>query len=77
MSKREKHVSPSEFNNGTPERSQRIFETKGAADAVERTLDEAAEHFAWHVHAYVVMGNHFHLAVKLAEPNLSDGMFRG
>jgi len=53
---------------------QRIFQKKGAADAFERTLDEAAERFAWRVHAYVVMGNHFHLAVELAEPNLSDGL---
>jgi len=53
---------------------QRIFKKKGAADAFERTLDEAAGRFAWRVHAYVVMGNHFHLAVELTEPNLSDGM---
>lgn len=53
---------------------QRIFQKKGAADAFERTLGEAAERFAWRVHAYVVMGNHFHLAVELVEPNLSDGM---
>jgi REP element-mobilizing transposase RayT len=53
---------------------QRILQKKGAADAFERTLDEAAGRFAWRIHAYVVMGNHFHLAVELAEPNLSDGM---
>jgi REP element-mobilizing transposase RayT len=51
-----------------------IFKKKGAAEAFERTLAEAAEKYAWRVHAYVVMGNHFHLAVELVEPNLSEGM---
>jgi REP element-mobilizing transposase RayT len=37
-------------------------------------LAEAATRFHWLVHAYTVMSNHFHLAVELGEPNLSDGM---
>ena len=53
---------------------RRIFEHKGAAAAFERTLDEAAVRFIWRIHAYVIMGNHFHLALELTEPNLSDGM---
>lgn len=53
---------------------QMIFKKKGAAEAFERTLSEAAEKFYWRVHAYVIMGNHFHLAVELVEPNLSEGM---
>ncbi len=51
-----------------------LFTAKGAAEAFERTLGEAAERFGWRVHAYVVMSNHFHLAVEIAEPNLSEGM---
>ena len=51
-----------------------IFKKKGAAEAFERTLSEAAEKFSWQVHAFVIMGNHFHLAIELVEPNLSDGM---
>lgn len=51
-----------------------IFGGKGAAEAFERTLGEAAERFDWCVHAYVVMRNHFHLAVETNEPNLSEGM---
>jgi REP element-mobilizing transposase RayT len=51
-----------------------LFTGVGAAEAFERTLGEAAERFGWRVHAYVVMSNHFHLAVELTEPNLSDGM---
>ena len=53
---------------------RRIFEGKGAADSFERTLDEAARRFQWRIHAYVIMGNHFHLGVELTEPNLSEGM---
>lgn len=53
---------------------QMIFKKKGAAEAFERTLSEAAEKSGWRVHAYVIMGNHFHLAVELTEPNLSEGM---
>jgi REP element-mobilizing transposase RayT len=51
-----------------------LFTGKGAAEAFERTLAEAAERFGWLVHAYVVMSNHFHLALELTEPNLSEGM---
>jgi REP element-mobilizing transposase RayT len=51
-----------------------LFTGKGTAEAFVRTLDEAAKKFRWQVHAYVVMSNHFHLAVELTEPNLSEGM---
>jgi REP element-mobilizing transposase RayT len=51
-----------------------LFCGKGAAAAFVRTLGEAAQQFGWRVHAYVVMRNHFHLAVELTEPNLSVGM---
>lgn len=46
----------------------------GGGEAFERVLAEAAERFAWRVHAYVVMSNHFHLALEITEPNLSEGM---
>ena len=51
-----------------------LFAPKGAAEAFERCLAEAAGRFGWRVHAYVVMRNHFHLAVETPEPNLSRGM---
>lgn len=51
-----------------------LFREAGAAEAFERTLGEAAGRFGWRLHAYVIMSNHFHLAVELAEPNLSEGM---
>lgn len=51
-----------------------VFETVGAAQAFVTALEEATERYGWIVHAYVVMRNHFHLAVETPKPNLSDGM---
>ena len=51
-----------------------LFACKGAAAAFERCLDEACTRFHWLIHAYVVMANHFHLAVTTSEPHLSEGM---
>ncbi len=51
-----------------------VFGSVGAAKAFEGVLDEACEMFGWVVHGYVVMHNHFHLAVETPEPNLVDGM---
>lgn len=60
------------INRGNYRRN--LFGGEGAAEAFERTLGEAAKRYGWRVHAYVVMSNHFHLAVELTEPNLSEGM---
>lgn len=60
------------INRGNYRRN--LFTGKGAAEAFERTLGEAAVRFNWRVHAYVVMSNHFHVALELTEPNLSAGM---
>ena len=30
--------------------------------------------FGWHVHAFCLMGNHFHLVVESSRVSLSDGM---
>ncbi len=38
------------------------------------TLGEACEQTGWRVHAYVLMGNHYHLLLETPEPNLSAGM---
>ena len=51
-----------------------LFTGRGGAEAFERALGEAAQKYGWRVHAYVVMRNHFHLAIELTEPNLSKGM---
>jgi len=51
-----------------------VFGGEGAAAAFERVLFEACERFGWRLHAYVVMRNHFHLALETPDPNLSMGM---
>ena len=53
---------------------QDLFTGEGAAEAFETTLGEAAERFGWRVAAYVLMRDHFHLALQTPEPNLSAGM---
>lgn len=60
------------INRGNYRRS--LFRAEGTAESFERCLFESAERFGWLIHAYVVMRNHFHLAVETPEPNLSDGM---
>ena len=42
--------------------------------ALERVLGRAVQRFAWSLHAYCVMGNHFHLVVDTPQPELSHGM---
>jgi REP element-mobilizing transposase RayT len=51
-----------------------LFAGKGAAESFRDCLYEAAERFGWRVHAFVIMRNHYHLAVETPEPNLSEGM---
>ncbi len=38
------------------------------------TLSEACSRQGWFVHAYVLMGNHYHLLLETPEPNLVVGM---
>lgn len=51
-----------------------VFETVGAAQAFEAALLEGSELHGWQLHGYVIMRNHFHLAVLTPEPNLVEGM---
>lgn len=51
-----------------------VFESEGAKRSFEKTLAEACQRSGWIVHAYVVMGNHYHLALETPEPNLGEGM---
>lgn len=60
------------INRGNYKRN--LFGDSAASEAFERTLAETAQRFGWKIHAYVVMRNHFHLAVEISEPNLSEGM---
>lgn len=36
--------------------------------------EEACGKHGWRIHAYVLMGNHFHLLFETPEPNLVNGM---
>ena len=51
-----------------------VFESEGAKRSFEKTLYETCERSGWILHAWVIMGNHFHLAVETPQPNLSEGM---
>jgi putative transposase len=51
-----------------------LFGKPGTAESFEKALLEACERFGWRLHAFVIMRNHFHLAVELTEPNLAVGM---
>jgi len=51
-----------------------VFESAGAARAFEDALHEACEENGWRLHAYVVMRNHYHLALETPRANLVDGM---
>ena len=51
-----------------------LFACRGAAASFQQCLFEACTRFRWRLHAFVIMRNHFHLAVETPEPNLSLGM---
>lgn len=51
-----------------------VFQSAGAARAFETVLGQACERLGWYVHAYVIMRNHFHLALETPRPNLAVGM---
>lgn len=51
-----------------------VFGSSGAAQAFEEVIFEAVKGYGWELHAYVVMRNHFHLAITTPKPNLVEGM---
>ena len=60
------------INRGNDRRD--LFAGKRAAESFQACLFEAVERFGWRVHAFVIMRNHFHLALETPEPDLSEGM---
>ena len=56
-------------NNGSG-----IFFGKKGCEKFLDTLDEACQRTGWIVHAFVLMGNHYHLLIETPEANLVDGM---
>jgi len=51
-----------------------LFETVGSAEAFLRVLEEGTPRFGWKLHAWVLMRNHYHLAVETPSPTLVQGM---
>ena len=51
-----------------------IFKEEGARKAFEGCLEEGVMRAGWVVHGWVIMGNHYHLAVETPRGNLGAGM---
>jgi len=51
-----------------------LFGNEGEAQAFLETVGEAKAMMGWRLHAYVLMRNHYHLAMETPEPNLVEGM---
>ncbi len=56
------------------ELGQPIFATHAAKQVMMETVLAVAHRFAWQLHAYAIMTNHFHLVVTTPQGNLSEGM---
>ena len=50
-----------------------IFASDGAREAFEDCLWEACEKTGWRVHAYVIMRNHYHVALETPNGDLVAG----
>lgn len=55
-------------------RGEMIFTKDEQRKAWLKCLGEVCEQTGWMIHAYVLMGNHYHLLVETPEGNLCDGM---
>lgn len=53
---------------------QSIFRTDRDRLVFLQTLEESCTQTGWRVHAYVLMGNHYHLLIETPEANLVEGM---
>ncbi|MSU47664.1 MAG: transposase, partial [Opitutus sp.] len=51
-----------------------VFATEQTRAAFEAGVFEACEKSGWLLHAFVVMNNHYHLALETPEGNLVTGM---
>ncbi|MDQ5977311.1 MAG: Transposase [Verrucomicrobiota bacterium] len=51
-----------------------VFKTEGARQAFEDCVFAACGRYGWVLHAFVIMGNHYHLAVETPQGNLVAGM---
>lgn len=51
-----------------------IFKEDRDHEVFLETLNEVSERNGWLIHAFVLMGNHYHMLLETPEPNLVDGM---
>jgi REP element-mobilizing transposase RayT len=51
-----------------------IFRDSSDRKAFLQVLAKVVDRFHWRVHAFVLMGNHYHLLMETPEPTLSRGM---
>jgi len=51
-----------------------LFKVGESGKAFEKALYEACERCSWRLHAYVIMSNHYHLAVETPDGNLVEGL---
>ncbi len=56
------------------DRREEIFREDGDREMMLATLAETVEKTGWRVHAWVLMGNHYHMLFQTPEPNLVKGM---
>lgn len=56
------------------DRREPIFKDDQDRERFLETLGEACDKTSWQVHAYCLMGNHFHLVVETPKANLVAGM---
>lgn len=56
------------------ELGQPIFETDAAKQVFLETIFATGRRFAWQLHAFAIMTNHFHLVLTTPRGNLSEGM---
>jgi REP element-mobilizing transposase RayT len=55
-------------------RQEAIFQDDKDCETFLDTLEEACTRTGWRVHAFVLMGNHYHLLLETPEANLVAGM---
>lgn len=55
-------------------RQEAVFLDDTDCEVFIDALDEACGRCGWRVHAFVLMGNHYHLLLETPEANLVDGM---
>ncbi|MDF1660089.1 MAG: transposase [Verrucomicrobiales bacterium] len=56
------------------DRREPIVYNDGDREVFVKTLAQACERAGWEVFAWVLLDNHYHLALRTPEPNLVDGM---